>query len=296
MPHMEDVPTSVINETQVVVASTKTSRKSRVELTIQQKLNVCAAIDNGKMQHVIAKEYKLEVSTVRKLFKKKQLWKQLVRLGYGRKYQYHPPTKNRELYEQGAETVQILREPVVGVTKSMMFNFFNEISQHFRELTDKGQEYFWLQFCKWANISLRRVNGCTQVLAADADLRVSEWKDMLSLMNLDHGGYSVVITGYETPVVWEPVSTATYEFRGAKRVKIRTTGKERSITTGWLSSRSVRGLGNVWSHTMNPTHLIWSAHSQKGAISQQTESASRKYGCTSITTKSGWMKGEAFLL
>ena len=100
MPHMEDVPTSVINETQVVVASTKTSRKSRVELTIQQKLNVCAAIDNGKMQHVIAKEYKLEVSTVRKLFKKKQF----VRLGYGRKYQYHPPTKNRELYEQGAET------------------------------------------------------------------------------------------------------------------------------------------------------------------------------------------------
>ena len=45
-------------------------RKSRVELTIQQKCNICASLDAGKTERLFAQEYHLDRSTVRKLYKK----------------------------------------------------------------------------------------------------------------------------------------------------------------------------------------------------------------------------------
>ena len=65
-----------------------------------------------------------------------------------------------------------------------MASFFNETS-HFRRLTDAGQQYFWLNFWKWPNISLRRVNGCTQHLATNVEERIRNWQDMLSLSGVE---------------------------------------------------------------------------------------------------------------
>ena len=234
IPYVGDTSGSVINAQQVSVSQSASERKIRVDITIQQKRNICAALDNGKSQAKVAQKYKVDCSTVRKIYSKKKEWQQLVHLGYGNKFQYHPPLRNREVYQGGLETVQVLRESLVSVTKSMMVKYFNEVSDHFRNLTDRGQQAFWLRFCKWANISVRRVNGCTQLLPVDAEEKVRNWKDILSLMNADCGGYKVIVHGDETPVAWEPVANLTYEFRGTKRVKICTTGKERNITTCWM--------------------------------------------------------------
>ena len=83
------------------------------------------------------------------MYNRKREWHKLVRLGYGHDYQYHPPPlKNREIYEGGMETIQILREALVGMTKAMMMNYFAESSEHSRDLSEKGKDRFWLRFCK----------------------------------------------------------------------------------------------------------------------------------------------------
>ena len=71
-------------------------RKVRVDLTIQQKNNLCASIDAGKSVSVAARDYKVEVSTVHRVYRKKEDWHKFTQLGFGKLLQYHPPRANKE--------------------------------------------------------------------------------------------------------------------------------------------------------------------------------------------------------
>ena len=74
-------------------------RMSRVELTIQ----ICASLDAGKTERQAAQKYHLDRNTVRKIYKKKQKWDRLVRLGCGSMNQYHPPRQNAAVYSMRPE-------------------------------------------------------------------------------------------------------------------------------------------------------------------------------------------------
>ena len=247
-----------------------------------------------KPEATVAAEFRITPSTVRKIVLKKEEWMRLVRLGHGSSYQFHPPRQNQELYTQGSRMIAVLRDALVGVTKSMMFQYFGTFD-HFIQLTENGKEKFWQRFCRFANVCRRRVNGCTQLVPTDADERVRNFLEMMTLMNVDRRGYSVILTGDETGVVWEPVSSVTIELRGTRRVRVRTAGTERQMTTAFFAARSVRGTGGVWDHTMLPPHLIWQAQSSTGPISREINAAAVKYRCTATTTASGWTNGDSFM-
>ena len=92
--------------------------------------------------------------------------------------------------------------------------------------------------------------------------------------------------------MWELVSSVTIELRGTWRVRVRTAGTERQMTTTCFAARSVRGAGGVWDHTM-PPHLIWQAQSSTGPISGNQRGSCNR--CTATTTASGWTNGDSFL-
>ena len=213
-------------------------RKTRVELTIQQKLDICSSIGAMKPESVVAREYGVSLSTVYKIAEKKKELLELVKLGYGRAYQYHPPRENRDFYMAGARTMTAMREALVGVTKQMMFHFFGTFD-HFNQLTENGKEKFWQRFCRFANVTHRRVNGCTQLIPTDADERIRDFFELMTLMSASRNGYTVTLTGDETGVVREPAVNTTLEIRGTSRVRVRTLGTERQMTTAFLAARSV---------------------------------------------------------
>ena len=104
-------------------------------------------------------------------------------------------------------------------------------------------------------------------------------------MNHQRGGFQVVVVGDETPVIWEPVTSVTYDIRGSKRVKVKTAGKEKTMTTAWFAARAERDAGDTWDITgdewviehLKP-HMIWQAASQIGPVSKEAREASFSIG------------------
>ena len=115
-------------------------------------------------------------------------------------------------------------------------------------------------------------------------------------MNHQRGGYQVVVVGDETPVIWEPVTSITYEIRGTSRVKFQTAGKEKTMTTAWFAARAKRNspIGEEWDIQHLKPHMIWQAQSKVGPVSKEAREAADKHGCTSATTEHGWTTGESW--
>ena len=77
--------------------------------------------------------------------------------------------------------------PLSWVTKSMMFQYFGTFD-HFSQLTENEKQKFWQRFCRFANVCRRHMSGCTQLVQTDADARVRNFLEMMTLMNVDRRG------------------------------------------------------------------------------------------------------------
>ena len=164
-------------------------------------------------------------------------------------------------------------------------------------MSARGREHFWKRWKTFAHVTRLRISGTTQLLPTDYVARCDGFTERLKASNHQRGGYKVVVMGDETPVIWEPVTSVTYDNRGSKRVKVKTTGKEKTMTTAWFAARAQRdaSTGDAWDIQHLKPHMIWQAKSQIGPISKEAKEAGDKHGCTSATTPHGWTTGQSFL-
>ena len=228
-------------------------RKVRVELSVLEKRNMCMAIDaragNKARFKIVAETYKMAPQVVHRIYKEKAKWFELYAGGLGKFQQIHKPRQHSELYQKGKELLETIRESQSVVTKSLMMEYFREVSPKVNGMSNKGRDCFWKRFKLHARVSRLRVSGCTQLLPTDYEARCATFTERLKSMNHQRGGFQVVVVGDETPVIWEPVTSVTYDIRGSKRVKVKTAGKEKTMTTAWFAARAERDAGDTWDIT-----------------------------------------------
>ena len=93
-------------------------------------------------------------------------------------------------------------------------------------------------------IYLLHASGVQQFVPTDYETRISDYQALLQDL-MRRRQYTTIVVGDETGVRMEDIPTETMESRGAKSVKLRTSGKERTLFTVWLWS-TIEKAGDDW--------------------------------------------------
>ena len=88
----------------------------------------------------------------------------------------------------------LLREALGPVTKSMMFQYFRGIYDHFESLSESGRKGFGLDLARSQIFVVGELMGRCKCFQE----RLGAFLNMTSLRNSDRGGYSVIVTRDET--------------------------------------------------------------------------------------------------
>ena len=104
--------------------------------------------------------------------------------------------------------------------------------------TDTQKSTWWTAFCRRHRFTTRRIGSIKQINVASDNPLVQRFRKAISRA-VRQGKYQFLVNGDETPIRVEDVSSGTANSVGAKRVRIRTSGHEKTCLTAFLMA-SVR--------------------------------------------------------
>jgi hypothetical protein len=137
---------------------------------------MCQAHCAGTDVHALAVTHKCAVVTIRNILKQSARWDQLVAEGRGKCIQEHRPKKHAALYAEAKEILVVVRDAHSVVTKHMLLDYFQQTSTAFQQLAPKSKVKFWGRFKRFSAITRLRVSGCTQLVPADYNLRIANFR------------------------------------------------------------------------------------------------------------------------
>ena len=181
----------------------------------------------------------------------------------------------------------------------------SDVQKNFLSISDKRQDRFKVEtdVCYRTPSHLRFVHmglhkgmlflfsGVQQFLPANYKEKIVKYHNLLrSMMAQRH--YKRIIVGDETGIRMEEIPATTLESRGAKRVPMRTSGKEKQMFTVWLSAEAQEQNGE-WVATKN-TPMVMFKGATGGKVKKEIAAAAGARAAA-ITTENGWMNGDSML-